>query len=124
MPFVFEAVSRQAFADLCAAGAVDFSPSRIGSYWNRRGFVEIDVGAVDNSAGRCFFGKCKYRERGLVTMEDLEALSDKAESVPAPFDAPPLFGLFSRTGFSNELRTYAAGKGDLVLVSENKVVDV
>ena len=109
VPFVFETVSRQAFADLCAAGQIDFAPSRIGSYWNRRGSVEIDVGAVDNSSGRCFFGECKYREREPVSMGDFEVLRVKAESVPGPFDAPPLFGLFSRTGFSKELRAHAAG---------------
>lgn len=123
VPFVFEAVSRQAFADICAAGEIDFSPSRIGSYWNRRGSVEIDVGAIDNSAGRCFFGECKYRERGPVTMADFETLRVKAESVPAPFDAPPLFGLFSKTGFSQELRELAARERGLVLVNENKIAE-
>ena len=123
VPFVFETVSRQAFADLCAAGQIDFAPSRIGSYWNRRGSVEIDVGAVDNSSGRCFFGECKYREREPVSMGDFEVLRVKAESVPGPFDAPPLFGLFSRTGFSKELRAHAAGTSDVVLVNENEVVE-
>ena len=123
VPFVFETVSRQAFADLCAAGQIDFAPSRIGSYWNRRGSVEIDVGAVDNSSGRCFFGECKYREREPVSMGDFEVLRVKAESVPGPFDVPPLFGLFSRTGFSKELRAHAAGTSDVVLVNENEVVE-
>ncbi len=122
VPFVFEVVSRQAFAELCAGGAIPFSPSRVGLYWNRRGSVEIDVAAIDNATGDVFLGECKYREKKPVTGADLDDLLSKAKNAPVPHDHAPLLGLFSKTGFAKEVLDRAKNEGNVILINENKVV--
>lgn len=122
VPFAFENVSRQALADLCREGKVDFSPSRIGAYWNKAGTVEIDVCAIEGSTGRRFLGECKYRADRPVGADVYEALKRKAESVADRHGAGTVFGLFSRTGFADDLLEEARRDSRLVLVNENEPV--
>ncbi|WP_455137014.1 ATP-binding protein [Thermophilibacter sp.] len=118
----FERISAQTLALLCAAGDIDFVPSRIGGYWDRSGRVELDVCAVDNVGGRNFLGECKYYERRPVGEAELENLLNKAKAVPNPFDAQPLLGLFSHTGFTVKAVGRAADLGNVVLIDKNRVM--
>ena len=60
--FSYEDVCKDIFASLCRNKAVDFVPSRIGSYWSGgiNGDTEIDVMAVDHQKKQVFAGECKY----------------------------------------------------------------
>lgn len=118
----FERVSAQALARLCDEGKIDLMPSRIGGYWNRTGTVELDVCATDNTNGRSFLGECKYRESRPIGVNDLTSLKQKAELVSATGERPPLLGLFSHTGFTEELLERAHSNEDLVLIDKNEVV--
>lgn len=118
----FKRVSAQALARLCAEGKLDFSPRRIGGYWDRAGSVELDVCADDSRGNRLFLGECKYRSEKPVGMADLAALQKKAPSVPGARDHEVLLGLFSHTGFTPELLEHARGEKNLVLVNKNEIV--
>ncbi len=122
IPFVFESVCREVLFDLCMNGNIKLSPSRIGSYWDNQGSVEIDVGLVDNEHQAIFLGECKYLERKAVSTEPYKALRAKASSIPAPTDKPPILGIFSKSGFSEQLIRLSEAEGNLVLINEDRVV--
>jgi hypothetical protein len=75
----------------------------MGSWWDRRS--EYDVMAITRS-GRMILGECKYKRR-KVTKGELTKLREKAHNTGFAVDT---FALFSRNGFSRELRE-AAGEG-------------
>ena len=119
IPFAFEEVSAEAFAELCRTGEVEFEPSRIAGYWNRKGSVELDVCALDATAPRAFVGECKCYERKQVGIAEWRALVEKATQVPSLREREVIFGLFSHTGFSDELMGIAGADEHLVLVDRN-----
>ena len=116
VPFLFERLSRQAFARLCANGTVDFEPLRIGSYWTRTSQWELDVCAFDRESGRAFYGECKYHQRKAFSEEEYRTLVRDAQSAPLRSEAEPLLGLFSVTGFDEKILQLAKSDGNLVLI--------
>lgn len=123
VPHEFEVISAQAFARLCTNGAIDFSPRRIGGYWNRSGSLELDVCAQDSSQRKLFLGECKYYEHKPVGMNEYQRLLEKAPLVPGASESEVMFGLFSHTGFSEELLACARADKNLVLIDKNKLVE-
>ncbi len=74
----------------------------IGSYWDRD--VEIDILAKTKS-GKIIAGACKY-SNSKANKSDLTKLKEKCEAAKL---TPDIFVLFSKSGFSNELKNE---KGD------------
>jgi len=68
-----------------------------GSWWDRSN--EYDLFAVTQS-GKVILGECKYKGR-KVTRAELTKLKDKAARSGIKAD---IFALFSRSGFSEELK--------------------
>lgn len=126
--FVYEDVCQNIFANLCRSGALDFVPSRIGSYWlnDLDGDTQIDVMAVDQQHKRVFAGECKYHNK-LVDAPVYFALEEKvqksAELKVAFPDYQVLYGVFSKSGFTQRLLDQARGNSRLILVQENRVVN-
>ena len=60
--FAYEDICKEIFARLCSDKTIDFTPSKIGSYWlnDKSGNTQIDVMAVDTVNKRLFAGECKY----------------------------------------------------------------
>lgn len=119
---MFEQVSSQALAQLCSEHVLDFTPSRIGGYWNRTGTIELDVCAVDNTRGSVFLGECKYRQNKPVHLDDLASLEAKVPFVPGASDREQLLGLFSHTGFTDEVVNRAHDAGNIALIDKNRLV--
>lgn len=69
-----------------------------GSFWNHHS--EFDILSI-SEGGRVILGECKYTSRP-VTKKELTKLKDKAVQSGIPVDT---YALFSRSGFSNELRS-------------------
>lgn len=126
--FVYEDVCQNIFANLCRSGALDFVPSRIGSYWlnDLDGDTQIDVMAVDQQHKRVFAGECKYHNK-LVDAPVYFALEEKVQKsaeLKAAFpDYQVLYGVFSKSGFTQRLLDQARGNSRLILVQENRVVN-
>ena len=117
------------FANLCKRGVVDFVPSRIGAYWlnDYTGDTEIDVMAVDNQNKRIFAGECKDH-RNPVDAPVYYALKEKVldageirKSYPV-YDV--IYGVFSKSGFTQRMLDAARETSNLVLVNEDNVIDV
>ena len=72
-----------------------------GNYWDKHS--EFDIWAT-HSDGRKILGECKYTNR-RVCKSELRKLRQKAETSELKVD---VFALFSKNGFSNELRNCTA----------------
>ena len=127
--FAYEDICKDIFANLCKRGVVDFVPSRIGAYWlnDYTGDTEIDVMAVDNQNKRIFAGECKYH-RNPVDASVYYALKEKVldageirKSYPV-YDV--IYGVFSKSGFTQRMLDAARETSNLVLVNEDNVIDV
>ena len=123
--FAYESICRNIFAELCHKGQIDFAPSRIGSYWrnDNEGDTEIDVAAVDNQHKRLFLGECKYNTKP-VDVAIYSALQEKGQSkeLTAAFSGYKIvYGLFSKSGFTNRLVEMAAENSNLILIQEDAV---
>ena len=127
--FAYEDICKDIFANLCKRGVVDFVPSRIGAYWlnHYTGDTEIDVMAVDNQNKRIFAGECKYH-RNPVDASVYYALKEKVldageirKSYPV-YDV--IYGVFSKSGFTQRMLDAARETSNLVIVNEDNVIDV
>ena len=123
--FAYESICRNIFAELCRKGQIDFAPSRIGSYWrnDNEGDTEIDVAAVDNQHKRLFLGECKYHAKP-VDVAVYSALQEKGQSkeLTAAFKGYEIvYGLFSKSGFTDRLVKMAAENSNLILIHEDAV---
>ena len=123
--FAYESICRNIFAELCHKGQIDFAPSRIGSYWrnDNEGDTEIDVAAVYNQHNRLFLGECKYHAKP-VDVAVYSALQEKGQSkeLTAAFKGYEIvYGLFSKSGFTDRLVEMAAENSNLILIQEDAV---
>ena len=125
--FAYEDICRNIFAALCENGTISFVPSRIGSYWlnDFDGDTEIDVLAVDHQNRRIFAGECKYHAKS-VDAPVYFALKEKVANAGEIRKAFPgytvMYGIFSKSGFTQRLLDAARGNPELFLIHENRTV--
>ena len=125
--FSYEDVCKDIFASLCRSKAVDFAPSRIGSYWlnDINGDTEIDVMAVDHLKKQVFAGECKYHNKPVdaTVYYELEEKVKKSSELRTAFPGyKVLYGLFSKSGFTQRMLDQAEGRDDILLVNEDRLV--
>ena len=111
--FVYEDVCRQKMWEMNADGAWSFNFSKIGRYWDNK--TEIDIAALDPDGKNLVLGECKYwrEEVGINVLTELE---EKAKSVSWNRESRHTwFVLFSAGGFTDELKSLAANRKDLIL---------
>lgn len=125
--FAYEDICKNIFAFLCRSGKIPFFPSKIGTYWkNEAGNdTELDVVAVDHKNCRLFVGECKYHERP-VDAEVYFHLADQVRACPDIRKNFPgchmIFGIFSKSGFTDRLLDMSRENPDLLLIQEDSVV--
>ena len=125
--FSYEDVCKDIFASLCRNKAVDFVPSRIGSYWlnDINGDMESDVMAVDHQKKQVFAGECKYHNKPVdaTVYYELEEKVKKSAELRSAFPGyKVLYGLFSKSGFTQRMLAQAEGRDDILLVNEDRLV--
>ena len=118
--YVYEDVCRDRLWDAGAEGALPFMPERVGAWWGARD-VELDVVGLGAEEGRAVFGECKFWARpvGANVLRHLEEQARKALDDPSfrRFGAPPVYALFSIGGFTDEVRSEARARKDVLLLS-------
>ena len=108
--FVYEDVCRETLWDLCSKYDLD----RIGRWWGAHD-VEIDICGYDSMGRNMLFGECKYSSQPKG-VEVLYSLRQKAQAVPWKRDTrDELYILFSRSGFTDELRKAAENAPNVIL---------
>lgn len=125
--FSYEDICRNIFARLCAEGKIDFIPSKIGSYWlnDYEGDTQIDVMAVDSTNKILFAGECKYH-RSPVDADvyfDLKKKVEGSAEIQSTFKGyTVIYGVFSKSGFTDRLNDISSSNPGLFLINENQIV--
>ena len=101
--------------------------SRSGSYWlnDFDGDTEIDVVSVDHQNKRVFAGECKYHAKP-VDAQVYFALKEKVNNATEIRKAFPgyevIYGVFSKSGFTQRMLDIAKESADILLVNEDHLV--
>ena len=126
--FSYESVCKNVFAYLCKSNAINFTPSKIGSYWkNEYGDenTQIDVIAVDNTNKQLFVGECKYHTRP-IDADVYFNLKKKVENSNELSMAFPnysiIYGLFSKSYFKKRLLDLKNDNPNIILIDKDKII--
>lgn len=117
--YVYEDVCRELLLDFCKTGALHFTASKIGSYWDAH--TEIDVAALDEEHKQAVFGECKYHIQP-IDAEVLFSLEQKAKDIKELHAYKKLFFIFSKSGFTRRLLDIAESRSDVFLVNKTKLL--
>ena len=126
--FEYENICKNIFASLCENGEIDFTPSKIGSYWiNDIGNenTQIDVIAVDNKKKLLFVGECKYHNAPVDANVyfNLKKKVDESCEINKVFkNFKIIYGVFSKSGFKPRLLDVASTNENILLINENSIV--
>ena len=126
--FEYENICQNIFAELCSQGALEFTPSKIGSYWLNdiaSENTQIEVMAVDNQRKILFAGECKYHLSPVdatVYFKLKQKVEESAEIQNTFKDYKIIYGVFSKSGFKQRLLDVASENESLLLINENSIV--
>lgn len=125
--FAYEDICKEIFARLCSDKAIDFTPSKIGSYWlnDKSGNTQIDVMAVDTVNKRLFAGECKYHNQPVdadVYFELVKKVDNSAEIKSAFKGYTVIYGVFSKSGFTSRMTDISNSNPNLFLINETSVI--
>lgn len=125
--FAYEDICKEIFARLCSDKAIDFTPSKIGSYWlnDKSGNTQIDVMAVDTVNKRLFAGECKYHNQPIdadVYFELVKKVDNSSEIKSAFKDYTVIYGVFSKSGFTSRMTDISNSNPNLFLINETSIV--
>ena len=125
--FAYEDICKEIFARLCSDKAIDFTPSKIGSYWlnDKSGNTQIDVMAVDTVNKRLFAGECKYHNQPIdadVYFELVKKVDNSSEIKSAFKGYTVIYGVFSKNGFTSRMTDINNSNPNLFLINETSIV--
>ena len=125
--FAYEDICKEIFARLCSDKAIDFTPSKIGSYWlnDKSGNTQIDVMAVDTVNKRLFAGECKYHNQPIdadVYFELVKKVDNSSDIKSAFKDYTVIYGVFSKSGFTSRMTDISNSNPNLFLINETSIV--
>ncbi len=126
--FAYEKICADIFESLCKNGELDFTPSRIGSFWqNDIGTdTQIDVAAVDTTHKTLFFGECKYHKNPVdadVYFNLTEKVKNNSEIKKAYSGYKIIYGVFSKSGFTKRLLEVSLENEALFLIDKMNIVN-
>jgi hypothetical protein len=115
----------QTFEDVCQqavqTGAFPVACSRVGRWWYKQ--AEIDVVGLDDQTDTLLLGECKWTASpvGVGLLADLEALTEDVRWKGT--ERTVQYVLFSRSGFTDELRRIADDRSDLYLYTPRELAE-
>lgn len=125
--FAYEDICKEIFAKLCSDKRIDFTPSKIGSYWlnDYSGNTQIDVMAIDTVNKRLFAGECKYHNQPIdadVYFELVKKVDNSSEIKSAFKGYTVIYGVFSKSGFTSRMTDISNSNPNLFLINETSIV--
>ena len=112
--FIYENVCKAEMWRMAARGRLNFN--KLGRWWDNS--EEIDIVALDSGGDEIIFGECKYRVQPM-DIDVYEALTRKKDRVEwKKSSRREKYILFSISGFSDRLRSFADSRDDLILFIE------
>ena len=127
--FAYEDICKNIFAMLCKDKTIPFIHSKIGSYWLNdygRSDTQIDVMSVDNRGKIIFAGECKYHMKPVdadVYFELKNKIKNSSELNKAFKDYRFIYGVFSKSGFTERMLDINRQNQDLYLINECSVIN-
>ncbi len=126
--FCYEDICKDIFAKLCINKIISFTPSKIGSYWLNdfgRSDTQIDVVALDNRNKVIFFGECKYHNKPVdadiyFNLQNKVKNSNEINGVFKNYKF--IYGVFSKSGFTDRLLHINKQNEGLYLINECNVI--
>jgi AAA+ ATPase superfamily predicted ATPase len=105
---LFERVCQQALPRL-----LDRQFTDVGQWW----FKEQELDVLGLSREGLVAGECKFTSQPVSEgiLSDLERTTDEVRWAGEPADADPLYVLFSRSGYTDDIERTAAGRSDVRL---------
>jgi len=95
---------------------------KIGKWWEKN--EEIDLVAINNETKEIVFGECKWSEKPVGT-NIYQDLKRKAELVDWQIgERKEYFILFSKSGFTDDMKKIAKEAGNIFLVEQDKLVSL
>lgn len=124
--FAYEDICKEIFAKLCSDKKIDFTPSKIASYWlnDYGGNTQIDVMAVDTVNKRLFAGECKYRNQPIdadVYFELAKKVENSSEIQSVFKGYTVIYGVFSKSGFTSRILDISSTNPNLFLINETTI---
>lgn len=124
--FAYEDICKEIFAKLCSDKKIDFTPSKIASYWlnDYGGNTQIDVMAVDTVNKRLFAGECKYHNQPIdadVYFELVKKVDNSSEIKSAFKGYTVIYGVFSKSGFTSRILDISSTNPNLFLINETTI---
>ena len=116
--FVYERICLEVLLDYCGSRDDILMPERFGRYWDSG--KEIDVVAIDDTNKRAFVGECKFHNEP-VGLEVLSSLHQKYTEIKELQGYTPIFGLFSKSGFTSGIFE-ALKESDNILLFDKDVI--
>jgi hypothetical protein len=111
----YEQVCRQLLSDILS----NLRFEKIGKWWDKN--EEIDIVAINDETKEILFGECKWSEKPVGT-NIYDDLKRKAELVDWQTDKrKEYFILFSKSGFTDEMKKIAKAAGNIFLVKQDKL---
>ncbi len=116
----WEELARRHVYELAAERSLPFWPEEVGSWWSSQ--AQIDVVAVHSGRRSALLGEARWR-REKMSVADLEALETRARHWLGDERGWDLwYALYSRSGYSEELRARGVTDSHLLLVSPSDMV--
>lgn len=112
---VFEDVCREYLRRLNRQNALPFRFTKIGRWWNKD--AELDIMGADRDRNNFLLGECKFKNAAFDLPEMNAAF---AKFKPKKKTARVYFYLFSKSGFTDDVRKTAMGS-DIKLVALNEI---
>ncbi|MGD1822340.1 MAG: DUF234 domain-containing protein [Pleomorphochaeta sp.] len=116
----FEKICRQLFISEIKNNKIDWAPFTLGSYFNRNHSIEIDIVSIDNETNKLFLGECKFFKTKLVDINIYNKLVEKSKIFT---EYEKVYGLFSVTGFSDEVLNLAKYNKNILLFNEYRIIN-
>jgi AAA+ ATPase superfamily predicted ATPase len=114
---IFEEVARQHIWRMALTGQLPFAPQRVGGWWDKE--HEIDVVAIGDHD--FLVGECKWSSRP-IGVSVLDELKRTAAALLAQGElGRPHYALFSRVGFTEELKKLAHEEDILLYVAADLI---
>jgi AAA+ ATPase superfamily predicted ATPase len=109
----FEEAARDHVAALARTAALPFLPERIGRWWDRQN--EVDLLAISDSERAMMIGECKWWTApvGVNILAELKLKADLVD--PAGRWPDRSYALFSKSGYTADLRRVASAEGVLLV---------
>lgn len=126
--FAYEDICKNIFAILCKNKTIPFTHSKIGSYWLNdygRSDSQIDVMSVDNRNKVVFAGECKYHMKPVDAdvYYELQSKIKNSDEISKVFkNYRFIYGVFSKSGFTERLLDINKENQDLYLINECNVI--